>query len=109
MIEGYYYDPKHGNCLRLVKRSSSGTYEISGVYGNDEPPFTHGPWTATMMIISAPVRGPTTLQVHFGGKRKTHNKTMTVEYRNRKLLWKEDGNVWHKLYHHRSQFPTSSV
>ena len=38
MIDGLYYDPKHGGCLRkIVLQDTQGTYKITGAYGNDEP------------------------------------------------------------------------
>ena len=32
----YFYDPNHGNCLRIVNKVDKDTYIINGAYGSDE-------------------------------------------------------------------------
>ena len=36
MIEGFYFDPWHGGCLRRIAKVNENHYKIYGVYGNDE-------------------------------------------------------------------------
>lgn len=99
-MQGWYYDPLHGHCLRRVRRVSPDVYEITGVYGNDEP-HTHRSWTASMTVLE---HGKSTrLQVDFAGKPIKKNRFMTAVYKDRKIHWKEDGNVWHQLYVHPRQ------
>ena len=36
MIEGFYFYPWHGGCLRRIVKVKEHHYKIYGVYGNDE-------------------------------------------------------------------------
>ena len=36
MKEKYYYDPKHGGCLRIMTKIGDNQSLIKGAYGNDE-------------------------------------------------------------------------
>ena len=47
MLTGYYYDPKHGGCLRKISKIDENSFKIIGAYGNDEP-NTNKKWTAIM-------------------------------------------------------------
>lgn len=97
-LHGWYHDPLHGHGLRRVRRIRPHLYEIVGVYGDDEP-YTHRPWIAMMTLLE-----DGKYSVDFAGKpTKTKHKTMTVLYKNRKLHWIEDGNVWDQLYVHPRQ------
>ena len=96
MLSGFFYDPKHGGCLRHVlydAQRNVGT--IRGAYGDDEPPHRPGtPWTATFVVVDA-----SCLVVHFGGKDVTHAKTYEAFWcpAQRVLRW-EDGNTWFHAY-----------
>ena len=100
-MEGLYYDPKHGGCLRRLRHSSAQTYTIDGVYGNDEP-LTNGYWYA---IVTAGRRGA--LQVDFEGKLK-RRRHYCATYRARRIEW-DDGNVWVQLYAHPAQLAPSAT
>ena len=95
MIQGWYYDPLHGHCLRRIRRISPCKYRITGVYGDDEP-HTGGTWYA---IITATPKGADeyALQVDFVGKPIKSNRFMTARWSKRQILW-DDGNVWKLLY-----------
>lgn len=93
------YDPKHGGCLRIVRRTGARTYVLHGVYGDDEP-GTHGYWYAT---ACANAHDPTRLLVDFAGKPIKPDRFLVALHRGRTLQW-EDGNVWRKLYAHRRQW-----
>ena len=41
----YFYDPNHGNCLRIMNKVDKNMYIINGAYGNDEN--KQGYWAAT--------------------------------------------------------------
>ena len=98
MLSGFYFDPLHGGCLRRIRRSGPSTYQIVGVYGDDEGPMTHRRWTAVIH------EGPDALlHVDFHGKptKKTRHMTATFVDGHR-LVW-SDGNTWHRLYVHADQ------
>ena len=95
---GYYYDPKHGGCLRRIRNTGPDEYIIDGVYGRDEQPRTGRYWHATVRAQG------THLDVHFDGKCKLR-KHYTARLRNRSILW-DDANVWIRLYVHPKQLLT---
>ena len=98
-MEGLYYDPLHGHCLRAIRRTGLETYRIVGVYGDDECPYTHLPWTAEMRLLHR-AEGGEVFRVDFRGKPLKANRYMTAVFRARSLHWIEDGNVWRQLYTH---------
>lgn len=100
MIQGWYYDPKHGGCLRVVRRASADTYVIHGVYGDDEP-GTHGYWSAVARATGRDGER-THLEVDFAGKPIKPDRFLCATHRGRKIRW-EDGNTWHKLFVHPRQ------
>lgn len=105
-MEGWYYDPKHGGCLRRVVCSGS-RFTILGVYGSDESPRTHQSWTADVTVVG---RGPgdlVKLVVNFTGKVK-RKKMHLATYVARTIRW-DDGNVWLQLYVHPSQLLCTTV
>lgn len=95
MLQGWYYDPLHGNCLRRIRRTSARRYRITGVYGDDEP-NTGGAWYA---LVSATPDGDDeyALEVDFVGKPIKRNRFMTARWSERQIFW-DDGNVWKMLY-----------
>ena len=96
-MEGFYYDPKHGGCLRRIVRLDQGGYGILGVYGSDEP-WPGEPWHAIMWEEGGRGRW----HVHFVGKVKRRKHYRAVS-RGRALDW-DDGNTWVRLFAHPSQF-----
>ena len=50
-MEGVYYDPKHGHCVRVLQRDANGDMYIMGVYGDDEAPGRPGQtWRAKVTV-----------------------------------------------------------
>jgi hypothetical protein len=97
-MEGVWFDPKHGGCLRTIDRFGPRAYRIHGVYGDDEGPHTHGYWSA----IATPDEGGRFV-VDFAGKPIKPVRHLSCRLDGRALRW-EDGNVWRKLYAHRAQW-----
>ena len=95
MLQGWYYDPLHGHCLRRIRRTSVHRYRIAGVYGDDEP-NTGGTWHAN---VTATPDGDDeyVLEVDFAGKPTKRNRFMTARWSKRQIFW-DDGNVWKQLY-----------
>lgn len=96
MLQGWYYDPLHGHCLRRIRRTSVHRYRITGVYGDDEQPNTGGTWHAN---VTATPDGDEeyALEVDFAGKPTKRNRFMTARWSKRQIFW-DDGNVWKQLY-----------
>lgn len=98
MIEGFYYDPKHGMCLRkitLMQDNTLGAYKITGAYGNDEP-NTGTKWTAKVLKT----KKKNVYYVDFSDKKHaTHGGYMVTYDPNKRTLNWEDGNVWNQMYH----------
>ena len=94
-MEGFYYDPKHGGCLRRIVRIGTQQY-ILGVYGDDEP-WPGESWYAVMRSTGKPGHW----RVHFSGKVK-RRKYYDACFVGRSLHW-DDGNVWPLMFHHPSQ------
>ena len=93
--EGYYFDPKHGGCLRKIAYfKKNNTYQIIGAYGNDEPD-TGKKWTAVINKTNK----VNIFKVNFSGKKHITHGDYTFKWnkRDRKLYW-EDGNVWILMY-----------
>lgn len=95
-MEGFYFDPKHGGCLRRIVRVDANHLAILGVYGDDER-WPGAPWHAVMWEEGAPGHW----HVHFTGKVKRRKHYRAVS-RGRSLHW-DDGNAWQRLYVHASQ------
>jgi hypothetical protein len=94
MISGFYYDPKHGGCLRRIKKTEDGSYMIVGVYGNDEK-STGKVWTAAVTYLDQEK-----YKVDFSGKpfKLGPRKEQIFQVRGGGDLFWDDGNVWKKLY-----------
>ena len=97
-MEGFYFDPKHGGCLRRVRRVASTTYHIDGVYGDDEAVGAGAPWHAIARVVARPKAGVLHLKVLFVGKQK-QRCTYDAAYAERTLHW-DDGNAWNQMYVH---------
>ena len=98
------YDPLHGGCLRVIRRTSPTAYCIHGVYGDDEPPHARGAyWSATLEVRERGAR-EWRLLVDFAGKPGKVPRQMTAAYvpAERCIRW-SDGNVWRVLYVARAQ------
>ena len=88
--EFYFYDPKHGGCLRQMRKIAPNFYIINGAYGSDEGKT--GYWAAT-----AKKKG-NELTVDFTMKKKLKHKPIyKAIWKNREIHW-EDGNIWKELY-----------
>ena len=101
-LDGFYLDPKHGNCLRRIETLNRGEYRIRGVYGNDEP-HTGGPWSAIMTI-----KDDGRYLVDFAGKierkeRFLHAWPCANDKGRTDVCW-ADGNRWSRIYEHPTQF-----
>lgn len=96
-MDGWYFDPKHGGCLRRVRRVTSTSYRIDGVYGDDEAVGAGVPWHAVARVV-AREPGVLRLKVFFVGKLK-RRRTYDAAYAERVLHW-DDGNAWIQMYVH---------
>lgn len=96
-MQGFYFDPLHGGCLRRVRRVDTDFYRIDGVYGSDEIP-RHGYWYAFARFV-----GPGRLRVDFVGKPTKRPRFLHATYAaDGRIRW-EDGNVWVPLHVHPRQ------
>lgn len=93
MEAGFFYDPKHGECLRRITKVNDRLYRITGAYGKDEK-NTGDKWTALMYEVSKNY-----YKVDFSGKKHAKIKELFVTWnpRNRTLTW-QDKNQWKLLY-----------
>lgn len=93
MEPGYYYDPKHGECLRKITKINPKLFRITGAYGKDEK-NTGDKWTALVYEVSKNY-----YRVDFSGKKNSKVSEMYVSWipRSRSLLW-ADKNKWKLLY-----------
>lgn len=104
-LAGFYFDPKHGGCLRRIVRRGDGRYKVLGVHGDDEDP-PHQYWYAMIDVrASASASEECSLAVDFSGKPSKATKRMEATWNRRKrcIYW-EDGNTWQKLFVHWKQF-----
>ena len=101
-IQGYYFDPKHGGCLRNIIKSGRSSYSILGVYGNDEL-LGPGKFWSAIMTVGEEKDGKTSLVVHFNNKVKVHTKMNASFDMETKIITWEDGNRWLPCYCHPAQ------
>jgi len=101
-MQGQYFDPLHGGCLRTVVRLREGDYLIRGVYGSDETP-TGGAWHARIAVLARDAAGAE-LDVDFAGKPAKRPRHMAARFdaAAQVIRW-SDGNVWTRLHAHPSQ------
>lgn len=95
-IEGTYFDPNHGGCVRTISRTTKKhIYLVRGAYGKNEahPPNTE--WTATMGIGEE----GRFLTVDFVGKQVRHLRVYRALWCPKvgEIHW-EDGNVWKRVH-----------
>jgi hypothetical protein len=98
MKQQYYYDPKHGGCLRVITKEGPKQFRIKGAYGSDEKET--GYWFANIEEIDMIEKNETkyNLIVDFSEKKEiTHSKKLYARKDRRKIYW-EDGNIWKQLY-----------
>lgn len=100
-MQGWYYDPRHGGCLRRITRCSPVLYRIKGVYGNDEAMPPHTKWHA-FATVQAVYNDTMTVRVDFAGKPGRGERFLGATFDGRDLRW-DDGNVWKGMYVHGSQ------
>lgn len=93
-IEGWYFDPNHGNCLRKIFKMTSKKYRIVGSYGDDQPPHSPGElWKATLVAKG------NHLTVDFESKTVTHASRYDALFcPTRRLIRWQDGNTWIQMY-----------
>jgi len=117
MIEGFYFDPWHGGCLRRIAKVKENHYKIYGVYGNDEvikipknveyhsesSEKTNKYWYATLQICDIEDNF-LHLKVCFGGKpgKKRLQYDAVYDKKKRHIIW-DDTNTWKQLYYHKKQ------
>ena len=118
MIEGFYFDPWHGGCLRRIKKVKKDHYKIYGVYGNDDKVripknveyhseasnMTNKYWYATLEVYGVD-KNLHYLKVYFGGKpgKKRLDYEAVYDGKKRHIKW-DDSNVWKQMYYHKKQF-----
>ena len=94
----YFYDPNHGNCLRIVNKVDKDTYIINGAYGSDEGKKGYWAAIAKRKKIFNYKGEKYNLEVNFFMKKKiTHQQKYYAYIYRRKIKW-QDGNVWLQLY-----------
>ena len=94
----YFYDPNHGNCLRIMNKIDKDTHIINGAYGVDEG--KKGFWAATAKEIKPFIKDGKkyNLKIDFSMKKKIkHEKIYYAYFHNREINW-QDGNTWLQLY-----------
>jgi hypothetical protein len=94
----YYYDPNHGNCLRIMNKVDKNNYIINGAYGSDEG--KNGYWVAKAekkkIFYLEGIKY--NLEVNFFMKKKrTHGPILFAYMTGREIKW-QDGNRWLQLY-----------
>jgi len=99
-MEGYWFDPKHGGCLRLISKDEKGAYVIHGAYGDDEPPAN----AEEYWFARAESSSDGAFLVDFVGKPHKVRKRYSASLYGRNLHW-DDGNVWRKAYTTPRLFP----
>ena len=94
----YFYDPNHGNCLRIVNKVDKNVYIINGAYGNDEGKEGYWAAMAERKKVFHYKGEKYNLEVNFFMKKKRAHKQVYYAYMaNRKIKW-QDGNTWLQLY-----------
>ena len=117
MIEGFYFDPWHGGCLRRIAKVKENHYKIYGVYGNDEiinipknveyhsenSKKTNKYWYATLQECEVD-KNFYYLNVYFGGKpgKKRLYYDAVYDEKKRHIKW-DDSNTWKQMYYHNKQ------
>ena len=97
------FDPRHGGCLRVIRRNSGTSYRIDGVYGNDEAPHLPGtPWLATFDVIEQS-ETEWKIVVDFEKKDGAPRKLRATYKPARRLIRWEDGNTWRVMFVARRQ------
>ena len=98
-LEGYYFDPLHGGCMRRIHPISDTEFLIEGVYGIDEPE-TGGLWFAEGKLLSHTSDADWDIHVDFrrGKPHKKYDTVMIAKFvrGDRCIVW-EDGNEWKKM------------
>jgi hypothetical protein len=94
----HFYDPNHGNCLRIMYQIDTNKYIINGGYGSDEGGKGH--WAATLEKKRTFVYNNRKYNciIDFSmKKKKTHEAIYYAYWTNRQMQW-QDGNTWLELY-----------
>lgn len=101
-MKGYYFDPKHGGCLRTIDGKHN-KYTIHGVYGSDEK-NTGAPWTINATVSPEVQRDWRrdsfhSVNVDFTGKVVHHRIHYKARwYPTKRIIKWEDGNYWKQMF-----------
>lgn len=112
VLEGVYFDPYHGGCLRSIEQTAPSRFVIHGVYGDDELD-TSEYWFAEIHLLPRPKKRSKTqsktirMEVDFSGKPQ-HPGITRATYQSRRIHW-DDGNQWVKMYVHARQLPIDII
>ena len=95
-MEGVYYDPNHGGCVRTIEKRSETQYVITGAYGTGEMARAGTLWRA---YARAHGHNGHFLLVDFKEKKTKHERVYHALWcpSVRQIAW-EDGNVWKRLH-----------
>lgn len=94
----YYYDRKHGGCLRVITNEGQGQYRIKGAYGNDETEKGYWFANAEETTVIEKNNSKYNLIVDFSEKKEITHDVKQYAYKfGRKIYW-EDGNIWKELH-----------
>ena len=101
-LAGYFYDPKHGGCLRRVRVRGS-RVTVRGVYGADEA-APGAPWTTTGVVERRLPDGTWEVRFDFRAKADRARDAYVARWRpaRRALEW-DDGNCWRQMHFHATQ------
>ena len=93
-MEGVYYDPNHGGCVRTIEKRDTAHYVITGAYGDGEMGRAGTPWRAYVTVTAQHF-----LTVDFAEKRTKHAHVYHALWcpSVRQIAW-QDGNVWKRLH-----------
>ncbi len=94
----YFYDPNHGNCLRIMHKINKDTYIINGGYGKNEGKKGHWAAILTKKNNFTKYNKKFNCIIDFSLKdKKIHKNIYYAYWSNRKIKW-QDGNTWIQLY-----------
>jgi hypothetical protein len=93
-MDGVYFDPNHGGCLRILERRGETEYVITGAYGTGERARAGTPWRAYVTTHAGHF-----LLVDFKEKKTRHARIYHALWCPdvQQIAW-EDGNVWKRLH-----------
>lgn len=94
----YYFDPKHGGCLRIMNKTDKDSYIINGPYGSDENKEGYWAADARKTKLFEHKGKKYNLIVDFSMKsEKIHKNIYYARMKGREIHW-QDGNTWYQMY-----------